>query len=144
MPDVSDNTNWSQTDGSNNQASPNGAPENMLPAGVNDTIRMMMGALKRLQVRLGPTLTAGGTGDALTLTYSVAPTAYVRGDIYSFIVAAANTGAATLNVNGLGAKSIQKPTPVAGPAALAANDLVAGNVVMAAYDGTNFQIIGSI
>lgn len=142
MPDVSDNTVWSQVDASNTQPSPNGAPENMLPSGVNDTMRMMMGAIKRLQVRLGPTLTAGGTADALTLTYTPAPTAYVQGDIYSFIVASANTGAATLNVNGLGAKDIFKHSAVVGIAALVANDLLPGAAVTVAYDGTQFQIMG--
>ena len=40
-------SNWSETDASNNQPAPDGAPEGMFPSGVNDTIRAVMGALKR-------------------------------------------------------------------------------------------------
>lgn len=38
---------WSQTAGSNNAASPDGAPEGMLPSGVNDTIRENMAAIRK-------------------------------------------------------------------------------------------------
>ncbi len=37
---------WSTTAGSNNSASPNGAPEGMAPSGVNDTIRQGMASTK--------------------------------------------------------------------------------------------------
>ncbi len=38
--------NWSSTAGSNNSASPNGAPEGMAPSGVNDTIRQNMASIR--------------------------------------------------------------------------------------------------
>ena len=38
---------WSTAAGSNNQASPDGFPENMLPSGVNDAAREVMAAIRR-------------------------------------------------------------------------------------------------
>lgn len=52
----------------------------------------------------------------------------------------ANTGAATLNLNSRGAVAIKKNSSEA----LAAGDIVAGSVLLLAYDGTNFQIVGAI
>lgn len=54
----------------------------------------------------------------------------------------ANTGSGpfTLNVNGLGAKVIKKSVNLD----LVAGDLKAGGVYIFAYDGTNFQMLGSI
>jgi len=50
--------------------------------------------------------TAGGTGNALTITLSPAPSAYATGMFFRAIASASNTGSATINVNGLGAKTI--------------------------------------
>jgi hypothetical protein len=47
-----------------------------------------------------------------------------------------NTGAATININGLGAKAIRK----SGVQALASGEIVAGQVVTLAYDGSVFQV----
>jgi hypothetical protein len=52
-----------------------------------------------------------------------------------------NTGSATLNVNGAGAKTIKKQQ---GAANLAANDFQANGSVLLAYDGTNWQVQGQI
>ena len=51
----------------------------------------------------------------------------------------ANTGAATLNMNSLGAKPIVKNVSTA----LATGDILAGQILCLAYDGTSFQVIGS-
>lgn len=48
----------------------------------------------------------------------------------------ANTGASTINLNGLGAKSIKKNVSVA----LVSGDILAGAIYDLVYDGTNFQI----
>lgn len=48
-----------------------------------------------------------------------------------------NTGAATINLNGYGAKAIKKSVS----AALAAGDILAGGIYELVYDGTNFQMI---
>src|SRR6056297_3609292 len=52
--------------------------------------------------------TAGGTANALTISLSPAITAYANGMKVRFIAASNNTGAATLNVNGAGAKAVQR------------------------------------
>lgn len=53
-----------------------------------------------------------------------------------FKAAAANTGAATLAVNGLTARAITKK----GSTALSANDIQTGAMVSVVYDGTSFQL----
>lgn len=71
-------------------------------------------------------------------TLTPAPTAYYAGMRVFLNVTTTNTGAATLNLNSLGAKDIQKGT--AGTTALSASDLIAGKVYTLIYDGTRFQI----
>jgi hypothetical protein len=44
-------------------------------------------------------------------------------------------GAATLNINGLGAKTMKKLVT----SDLAANDIILGQMVIIMYDGTNFH-----
>lgn len=53
-----------------------------------------------------------------------------------------NTGAATLNVNGVGAKPLVSLTTGNGP--LVANDLKAGAIYDVRYDGTQFQITNTV
>jgi hypothetical protein len=79
---------------------------------------------------------AGG-GDAITLNLSPAITAYVKGQAFTFTAAATITGAATLNVNSLGAKDIES-----GGAALVSGDIVQDLVYTVVYDGTLFQVSG--
>src|SRR4051794_24737087 len=99
-------SDWSETAASNSVAAPNGWPEGMQPSMVNDAAREMMGALKRWWNRdhASANVTVGGTANAITLTYSQAPAAYVQGEKFAFKAAASNSGATTVNVNGLGAK----------------------------------------
>jgi hypothetical protein len=80
--------------------------------------------------------TATGSANAYVLTYSPAPTALVTGQTYTFITNFANTGAATLNINSLGAIAITKQ----GTTALASGDINSGQAVSVVYDGTQFQL----
>jgi hypothetical protein len=98
-------SNWSETDTNNNQPAPDGAPEGMFPSGVNDTIRAVMGALKRWFNWSSPKIT-GGSATAYTLTYGVVPSALVDGMTHLVQFHAVNGAGATLNVNGLGAKPL--------------------------------------
>jgi hypothetical protein len=75
-----------------------------------------------------------GAANAYVVTLTHAPASYVAGLRVSMKVANANTGASTVNVNGLGVKSIKRFNG----AALAANDLMVGAVVDLRYDGANF------
>ncbi|REK68008.1 MAG: hypothetical protein C6P35_03295 [Cohnella sp.] len=82
--------------------------------------------------------TTAGTGTAYTLTLSPAPTALVAGMRVTVKIHTANTGAATLNVNGLGAKSIKK----ANGNDVAAGNLKASGVYTLVYDGSAFTLQG--
>lgn len=77
--------------------------------------------------------TINGT-NTLTGTATPAPTSYAAGQRYAFIIANNNSGAVTLNVNSLGAKNLYGPTG----AALSSGDILAGGIVEARYDGTQF------
>lgn len=81
--------------------------------------------------------TASGT-NTYTATISPAITAYSSGQRWFIKFTNANTGAATLNLNSLGAIPIKKN----GNTALAANDILAGQILCLGYDGTNFQLVG--
>jgi len=80
-----------------------------------------------------------GSTDTYACSMAVAPAAYVTGLHYWFSAATANTGAATINFNSLGAKTIKK---AAGGVTtdLADNDIRAGQWVDLVYDGTNMQM----
>jgi hypothetical protein len=75
--------------------------------------------------------------DTLTGTVSPTLTAYATGQVFSFIVAATNTGAVTLNVDSIGVKAVTRT----GSVALVAGDLVTGQVAVVEYDGTRFQLL---
>ncbi len=67
--------------------------------------------------------------------------AYAAGNFLEFKASFINTGAATVNVNSLGAKSIKK---LDGATALASGDIQSGQIVRLRYDGTNFQMLSPI
>jgi hypothetical protein len=76
-----------------------------------------------------------------TDTYAVTipgVTAYTLNDAYAIGFTNANTGASTLNINGLGAKNIAKNNNVP----IIGGDIAANQQFIAIYDGTNFQILG--
>jgi len=81
--------------------------------------------------------TAGGT-TTYTLTPSPAITAYATGQEFVIKMNATNTGASTINISGLGAKSLTK----GGATALSSGDLLIDAVYKIVYDGTQFQVIG--
>lgn len=80
-----------------------------------------------------------GANDTYVVTLVPAPAAYITGEHYRFKANTANTGACTVNFNGLGAKTIKK---AAGGITtdLADNDIRAGQWVDLIYDGTNMQM----
>jgi hypothetical protein len=82
-------------------------------------------------------ITVSGTD---TYTASNDMTSYNSGDSVLCIFTNANTGAATLNLNGLGAKAIQRN----GGIALRSGDIKAGQPYWLLYDGTDFQITGRV
>ena len=80
--------------------------------------------------------TYGGTANVLTLAPAFARTAYVTGDEFSFRATAANTGATTINVGGLGAKAAVTVTGAALPAGYIRTDVD----TVCFYDGTRFVV----
>lgn len=81
----------------------------------------------------------GSVSGADTITGSLTPslTAYAAGQMFYFVAAGTNTGAVTLNINSLGAKSVTKD----GSTALVAGDIASGELVIVVYDGTRFQTV---
>lgn len=128
-------TSWSETASSNSSAPPDGAPEGMAYSAVNDTLREIMGALKREWNRSHPTIATGGTATALTLTYTTAPAAYVQGLTFSARITTTSGANPTLNVNLLGARKLYVPG-ASGPAIMPAGALVAGGIATFCYDTT--------
>ena len=78
---------------------------------------------------------AAGT-DTYVITLTPTPSAYTNGMVIQFNAGTANTGAATLNVNALGAKTIKKHKDQD----LETGDIEAGQIVTVTYDGTNFEM----
>jgi hypothetical protein len=81
-----------------------------------------------------------GANDTYAITLSPAPAAYVTGMRIALKANTANTGAASLNVNSLGAITIKKHKDVD----LVTNDIKAGQHLLVEYDGTNFQLLSPV
>ncbi len=128
---------WSITASSNaNADSAINWAEGMTPAAVNNSARAEMAAVKAFANQILGAKTSGGSANAQTLT-SDAPgalsTAYAAGMGYVFKAGYSNTTACTLNIDGVGAKSIKKG---GAQAALVANDIVAGGIYFVVYEAS--------
>jgi len=90
------------------------------------------------QVHGGQFMTYGGTADAITLTSvnTVALTAVATGDLFRFRATAANTGATTINPDGIVAVACLTVTGVALPANYIRTDVD----TVCTYDGTNYIV----
>ena len=93
--------------------------------------------ISQVQSSFGSFLTVSGT-DTITATVSPSLTAYAAGQMFAFVAANTNTGAVTINISSLGAKSITKN----GTTALVSSDLIANYLYVIVYDGTQFQVVG--
>lgn len=81
-----------------------------------------------------------GSSDTYAVTLSPVPAGYVTGMVVHFKANTANTGAASLNVNGLGDITIKKKYNED----LITGDILANQIVSVVYDGTNFQVISPL
>lgn len=104
------------------------SPTNPIVVGTNDT-----------RVPVAYAVDAAGT-DAYAITPSPAITAYAAGQQITFKAGTANTGAATINVSGLGAKTIKKSVS----SDLITGDIILNQIVSLVYDGTNMQMVSNI
>lgn len=80
--------------------------------------------------------------DTYAITLSPAISSYKTGSCYLFKADVANTGAASLNINSVGATTIKKTTSGV-TTDLSDNDIRAGQIVLVCHDGTNFQMISA-
>ncbi|CDX04138.1 hypothetical protein DesLBE_1942 [Desulfitobacterium sp. LBE] len=85
-----------------------------------------------------PYAVTAGSANAYTAATTPALPALVAGVAIAVKIHAANTGAATLNWNGKGAKSIKNPDGTN----VESGDLAVGGVFTLRYDGTNFILQG--
>ena len=132
---MSEINTWDKTAGNNNSAAPDGWPENMAPSAVNNSARENMAAAARLYADMNGTLTSGGAADAQTLTSNRTISAYAAGISFIFKAGFTNTGACTLNLNGIGAKAVKKK----GGTALVAGDITVNEMIHVIYDGTDWD-----
>lgn len=125
--------NWSliAADNANADSSINWA-EGQPAASVNNSARAMMQRVKELLRDLGGVVAAGGSANALTLTASSPFSSYDDGLRVSFRASANNTNAATLSVNGIGAKPIVAFTS-SGENPVAAGQLQSAGIYEAIY-----------
>lgn len=79
-----------------------------------------------------------GTANAKAVTLTPAPSVYVDGMAVAFKNSIQNTGAVTININGLGAKTVLK----ANGNALSSGNLKANSIYTLRYNGTSFILQG--
>lgn len=104
---------------------------------LNDLVTGVTGGIA-LKSPVVEVITTAGTQPTYTLTPSPAITAYATGQEFTILIHSANTGAATINISGLGAKDLTK----GGATALSSGDLALNAEYKIIYDGTRFQVIG--
>jgi len=107
---------------------------------VNNSARAMMAAIAAYLRQTNGSVSSGGTGNNYTYTSpgGFAFTSYFQGMHIVFRSNRQNSSTATLNVDGLGPKTlrINGGTQSARP-----GDIKSGAIIQAIYDGFNFQIV---
>lgn len=93
-------------------------------------IQNMLGVTARAYGDIGGRGTVGGLADAITLTSLSTYQTLETGIVIAFKAGAANTGAATLNLDSLGVKAIRQP----GDSALTAGQIIEDAYYLIVYD----------
>jgi len=101
------------------------------------TVRAQYASAGQVQDSAFTFLTSPAGTNTITATAALGMSAYVTGQRFFFVAAASNTGAVTLNINAIGAKSVTKN----GTTALVSGDIAINAVVQVVYDGTQFQLL---
>jgi hypothetical protein len=119
-------------------------PTANIPMGNNKITGLAVGTaatdaanLSQVQSTVAKLVNSVSGADTITGTMSPNLAAYATGQMFYFVAAGANTGAVTINIDSLGAKSITRD----GTTALAAGDIQSGEVCVIVYDGTQFQLV---
>ena len=132
---------WDVVDANNNATPPDGWPENTMQySEVNDTGRAVQGTVRRFWGDSNGSLDAGGVANAYTLTLNESYSVYFDGMWFACQIPASNTGASTINVNGIGAQAIKARDG----SDLTSGTLDAGGIYEFRYDGVNFQLMGTL
>lgn len=106
-------------------------PENMAPSAVNNGARALEGLLARWHKDTNGSLSTAGSSNAYTIASpNRTISAYYDGLMLCFEASFSNTGAATLNVNGVGAATIKKHHDQD----LASGDIESGGKYLVVYD----------
>ena len=113
--------------------------DSLLEPGTNITMSASGGVITINASSTGGGLQSGTASGTDTYTVTIGTvSSYASGDVYAVKFTNANTGASTININSLGAKSLKKSVSTA----LASGDILSGQEFIIVYDGTNFQVIG--
>lgn len=115
-------------------------PEGQAAGTVNNGGRATEGIIARFHEDLGCRKSTTGSANAYLFAAAQTLSAYYDGLLIGFDANFENTGAATLNIDSLGAKTIKKNHDTD----LASGDIEIGQKVLVAYDGTNFQMISQV
>lgn len=84
--------------------------------------------------------TPSGNSSALTVALNPTPVALIGGMLVAFKSNLTTAASPTLNINGLGAKSLVKASST-GTSVLAAGDITTGVLVLAEYNGSEWQML---
>lgn len=137
MPDIA-STDWSERDDRNSETVPAGWPPGTMPAYVDQTGRMMMGAIKRSWNKMNPVYLTGGTGDNYVVTTQGNTDTINLYEIVRVRIDRSNTTTTpTLKYGSTTARTILKGSP-SGLIPLAVGDLYAGNAHSLWCNGPNY------
>jgi microcystin-dependent protein len=116
---------------------------NTAESGANSSITSLSGLTTALSFAQGgtPVYTGGTSVGTNAITATASPTGFslTTGFKIVFVAGGSNTAAATLNVSGTGIKSLFRQTPT-GVGAMVGGEIIAGQLVEAVYDGTQYQM----
>ena len=122
---------------------------NAASAGINTSITQILGLTTPLSAgQGGSSVYSAGTSTGSANSQVIAtptPSGFTLTGRPTIIFTAgySNTGALQLNVNSTGLTNVYKPT-LNGPAVLTGGEVVAGNLVIATYDGTQFELVSRL
>lgn len=122
---------WSTTAADNDDADATiNWAEGQAASSVNNSGRAMMAVVAAYRDALGGAKTSGGSSNAYTLTTGLSLASYQNGLLLGFEANHTNTGAATIDIDSIGAKDLKT---TAG-AALSAGQIVSGGIYLIAYE----------
>jgi len=110
-------------------------PENMQFSAVNDAGRADEGLLARWYHDTDSSITASGSSNAFAITSNRVIASYFNNLVMAFTANFSITGACTLNLNGIGAKSLKRYNGTD----LTTGDIISGQPVLAIYKSSGDQ-----